>query len=135
MMLSARKYLLGWCLLFPSVVLVIVLWRWRKLRILRRLTTTSSASVASLGDSTVSVGRELRNKRLRKNVEVELAVPEGVVGYLIGRRGNRIRQIEEDSGAKLRVKERLGTRDKVRVKEIVNAPGLYTYGMRRSMPQ
>lgn len=83
----------------------------------------------------MSVGRELRNKRLRKNVEVELAVPEGVVGYLIGRRGNRIRQIEEDSGAKLRVKERLGTRDKVRVKEIVNAPGLYTYGMRRSMPQ
>ena len=118
-MLPTRKSLLGWCLLFPSLILVIVLWRWRKLRILRRLTITSSTTVASSGNSAGSVGRELGTKRLRKNVEVELTVPEAVVGYLIGRRGNRIRQIEEDSGAKLRVKERLGTRDKVHVAEII----------------
>ena len=75
-----------------------------------RLAITNSS-----GNGAASGGRELGTKRLRKNVEVELEVPEAVIGYLIGRSGSRIRQIEEDSGAKLRVKERLGTRDKVHV--------------------
>lgn len=46
--------------------------------------------------------------------KVEFTIPDTVVGYVIGRRGNRIRQIEEETGAKVRLKERIGTEDKAR---------------------
>lgn len=51
--------------------------------------------------------------RPRQNSKVEFMIPDTVVGYVIGRRGNRIRQIEEETGAKVRFKERIGTGDKV----------------------
>ena len=53
------------------------------------------------------------SNRPTHNSKVEFTIPDAVVGYVIGRRGNRIRQIEEETGAKVRFKERIGTGDKV----------------------
>ena len=55
----------------------------------------------------------LRHKRVSttNNSEVEFTIPDAVVGYVIGRRGNRIRQIEAETGAQVHFKERIGTDD------------------------
>ena len=110
MIQAVRKSLLGLCLLFPSLLFVIACWRWSRLRIWGRpAVAAASGASRSLGAD----AREKRPQRPRQHVETELTVPEAVVGYLIGRGGNRIRQVEEESGARIRFKERIGTKDKV----------------------
>ena len=52
-------------------------------------------------------------QRSTHNSKVEFTIPEAMVGYVIGRRGNRIRKIEEETGTRVRFKERIGTGDKV----------------------
>ncbi|XP_064387727.1 tudor and KH domain-containing protein homolog isoform X2 [Halichondria panicea] len=60
-------------------------------------------------------------KRVRQNVSVEFIVPESVVGYVIGRHGTSIRQVEEESGARVHFKDQQGSKDKVVV--ITGRPG------------
>ncbi len=52
-------------------------------------------------------------RRVRQNVSVEFIVPESVVGYVIGRRGASVRQVEEESGARVNFKDQQGSKDKV----------------------
>ncbi len=52
-------------------------------------------------------------KRVRQSVTRELSVPEEVVGYVIGRHGARVRQIEEETGAQIRFKDVQASRNKV----------------------
>ena len=95
----------GLCVLFPSLIAALaVWWRWYWRRIV--------VGVRSLPAAGPRQGGQHSNRRTH-NSKVELTIPDAVVGYVIGRGGNRIRQIEEETGAKVRIKERIGTGDKV----------------------
>lgn len=54
-------------------------------------------------------------KRVRQGVSVEFSIPAKAVGYVIGRHGLRVRQVEEQSGARVRFKDQQETEDKVGV--------------------
>ncbi len=95
----------GLCLLFPSLIAALaVWWRWYWRRIV--VDASSRPAAGALSNGRLSKGQT-------HNSKVELTIPDAVVGYVIGRRGNRIRQIEEETGAKVCFKERIGTKDKV----------------------
>ena len=53
------------------------------------------------------------SKSICQSVTTEFTVPEAVVGYVIGRHGARVRQVEEESGARIRFKDLQGSKDKV----------------------
>ncbi len=57
--------------------------------------------------------KDAERKRVRQCVTKELTVPEDVVGYVIGRHGARVRQMEEDTGARIRFKDVQASKDKV----------------------
>ena len=96
-----KRTIAGLCALFPSLIVLAVWCRWYWGRLERGVVS----SVTSVD------GRH--TNRLRQNSKVEFSIPDAVVGYVIGRRGTRIRQIEEETGAKVRFKERIGAGDKV----------------------
>lgn len=62
------------------------------------------------------------SNRQTNNSKVEFTIPDAVVGYVIGRRGNRIRQIEAETGAQVHFKERIGTED---TKVVSCSSGMY----------
>lgn len=51
--------------------------------------------------------------RVRQNVSVEFTIPEQVVGFVIGRKGSSVKQVEAESGARVQFKELKGSTDKV----------------------
>ena len=51
--------------------------------------------------------------RVRQNVSVEFPIPEQVVGFVIGRKGSSVKQVEAESGARVHFKDQQGTTDKV----------------------
>ncbi len=97
-------YLVGLVLLVPSAALMVAcavcpcVWVWRAWR--------RDPAVCGRVDNSV--------KRVRQNVSVEFTIPESVVGYVIGRHGASIRQLEEESGARVHFKDQQGSKDKVR---------------------
>ena len=97
-----RSVAAGLCVLFPSLIALAVWcrWYWRR-------------TVVGLATSLPRPLQGQHTNKSRQNSEVEFMIPDAVVGYVIGRRGNRIRQIEEKTGAKVRFKDRIGTGDKV----------------------
>ena len=56
---------------------------------------------------------ENETRRLRQHVCVEFTIPENMVGYVIGKRGMRVRQVEEDSGAHVQFKDLMTDKGKV----------------------
>lgn len=52
--------------------------------------------------------------RVRQSVTSELTIPGDVVGRVIGRHGLRVRQLEEESGARIKFKDQQHSQDKVR---------------------
>lgn len=109
MMSLAKRSVFGLSLLLPSaIILVVVWWRWPCRRLWRLLVSTTHAI------ATHNINHHDEDtKKLRQNIEVQFSIPDRVVGYVIGRQGTRVRQIEEETGARVRFKERLGSRDKV----------------------
>lgn len=51
--------------------------------------------------------------RVRQNVSVEFPIPEQVIGFVIGRKGSSVKQVEAESGARVHFKDQQGTKDKV----------------------
>lgn len=51
--------------------------------------------------------------RVRQSVTSELTIPGNVVGRVIGRHGLRVRQLEEESGARIKFKDQQQSQDKV----------------------
>ena len=51
--------------------------------------------------------------RVRQSVTSELTIPGEVVGRVIGRHGLRVRQLEEESGTRIKFKDQQQSRDKV----------------------
>lgn len=51
--------------------------------------------------------------RVRQSVTSELTIPGDVVGRVIGRHGLRVRQLEEESGARIKFKDQQHSQDKV----------------------
>ena len=51
--------------------------------------------------------------RVRQSVSSELTIPGDVVGRVIGRHGLRVRQLEEESGARIKFKDQQHSQDKV----------------------
>ena len=115
-MLHMRS-VIGLSALLSSLGLVAALWLWRR-RSRNSLPSSSSFkpdSIAPAGTKGEAAGngRQPDTTRVRQRVEEEITIPGDIVGYIIGRRGNRVRQFEEESGARLRFKELQGTEDKV----------------------
>ena len=110
---SARKSLIGVCLIIPSLIAALVYWRWSWKNLFSRPSSSARGQNVNKRSIQGADSGERDTRRVRQ-VEAEVAVPDRLVGYVIGRRGNRIRQIEEESGAKLRIKERIGSDVKVR---------------------
>lgn len=104
-MLPVKATILSLCLLFPSLILVVLYYRrqWRSV-------SCPPAVLSSAGNVNQSNTLKLHSKGI---VEVQFAVPERLVGYVIGRRGTHIHKIQDETGAKVRVKERLDNGDKV----------------------
>lgn len=99
------QYWLGLVLVLPTAVLMAAMWAWRRLG---------------------SGGRENERdtRRLRQGTSLEFTIPAPAVGYVIGRHGQRVRQLEESSGARIRFKDQRDSEDKVRRDEV----GLETGG-------
>lgn len=106
-------------LALPGVAVMVALWvcpcawAWRWL-------------FATAGDSGNSSGKA--PLRSRANVR-ELAVPGRLVGFVIGRRGQRARQLEDESGARLRFRDEEGSEDKASL-----APQWRTLDTRHKQP-
>ena len=107
-----RRSLIGISLLVPTLGLVAMCWAWWKRTVLFN-PSTSRSEASSHRRREGGDGCLQEAPRLRQIVEEEITVPGNIVGYIIGRRGTRVREIEEDSGARLRFKELQGTEDKV----------------------
>ena len=89
--------MLGIVLLVPAAVFLTLAWAWRRL----------------LGG-----GRELEGsatRQLRHAASAEFAIPAATVGYVIGRQGQRVKQLEQSSGARIRFKDQQDSEDKVRL--------------------
>lgn len=51
--------------------------------------------------------------QLRQGTCVEFTIPSSAVGYVIGRQGQRVRELERNSGARIRFKDQQESEDKV----------------------
>ena len=91
------RYWLGLVLVLPTAVLMAAIWAWRRLG-------------RGAGE------REGDTRRLRQGTSVEFTIPAQAVGYVIGRHGQRVRQLEESSGACIRFKDQRDSEDKVRIR-------------------
>lgn len=89
--------MLGVVLLVPTALVVTMLWAWRRLR-------TSGAAMLEAGPT-----RQLR----QPGVSEEFSIPAESVGYVIGRRGQRVRDLEKETGARIRFKDQQDSEDKV----------------------
>ena len=52
-------------------------------------------------------------RQLRQGTCVEFTIPSCAVGYVIGRQGQRVRDLERTSGARIRFKNQQESEDKV----------------------
>ena len=52
-------------------------------------------------------------QRVRQSVNSEFTIPGEVVGRVIGRHGMHVRQLEEQSGARIKFKDQQDSKDKV----------------------
>ena len=93
------QYWLGIVLVLPTAVFMAAMWAWRRL---------GSGAGERDGDT----------RRLRQGTSVEFSIPAQAVGYVIGRHGQRVRQLEESSGARIRFKDQRDSEDKVRLEEV-----------------
>lgn len=106
MLKRAFFWALGVVFLVPSTLLALVYWL-LPVRIFRWLPgrwVQGGAKQQALPEPTT---------RLRQNVQVEFSIPAAVVGYVVGRRGVRVRQVESESGARVQFKDKMATADKV----------------------
>ena len=91
-------YVLGMFLLVPTAILLTMVWAWRRIR----------------------GGWELKGgsgetRQLRQGTSEEFTIPAEAVGYVIGRQGQRVREMERTSGARIRFKDQQDSEDKVRL--------------------
>ncbi len=93
-------YMLGLALLVPSAALMVACWMCPCVWVWRRWSRDPGVSREGV-------------KRVRQNVSVEFVIPESIVGYVIGRRGASVKQVEEESGARVQFKDQQGSKDKV----------------------
>lgn len=91
------RYMLGVFLLVPAAILVTVAWAWRRVR--------------RGGDRGMLEGG---TRQLRQGTSEEFTIPSSAVGYVIGRQGQRVRELERSSGARIRFKDQQDSGDKVR---------------------
>ena len=100
-----RAPLLGAVLAVPTFALMALLslcpcvWAWRWL--------SGSGAKASLPGP---ASKTLRACRARP---CEITIAGDLAGFVIGRRGRRVRQLEEESGARIRFRDLEGSEDKV----------------------
>lgn len=87
---------MGVVLLVPAAIVMTMLWAWRRIR--------GSGERAIEGSGTL---------QLRQGTCVEFTIPSSAVGYVIGRQGQRVREIERNSGARIRFKDQQESEDKV----------------------
>ena len=90
------QYVLGIVLLVPTAIVVTMLWAWRRVR---------GAQTGMLEEGPA--------RQLRQGTSEEFCVPAEAVGYVIGRQGQRVRDLERSSGARIRFKEQQDSEDKV----------------------
>lgn len=93
------RYMLGMMLLVPSAALMVACWMCPCVWLWKRWKRDPGACEGV--------------RRVRQNVSVEFVIPESVVGFVIGRRGASVKQVEEESGARVQFKDQQGTKDKV----------------------
>ena len=87
-------------LLLPVAGLVLVLWLYQYGQEQRKQERGGGGDKGTL--------------RVRQSVTSELTIPGDVVGRVIGRHGLRVRQLEEESGARIKFKDQQHSKDKVR---------------------
>lgn len=87
--------MMGMVLLVPTAILVTVLWAWRRIR--------GRADMLEEGPA----------RQLRQGTSEEFTIPSEAVGYVIGRQGQRVREMERTTGARIRFKDQQDTEDKV----------------------
>ena len=89
------QYMLGMVLLVPTAIVVTMLWAWRRIR---------GARGAMLEGGPA--------RQLRQGTSEEFTIPAEAVGYVIGRQGQRVREMERTSGARIRFKDQQDNEDK-----------------------
>lgn len=89
----------GLLLLLPTTLVMLVLWLCQCEWVRRWLE----------GGGT----EDKSTQRVRQSVSTEFTIPGEVVGRVIGRHGNRVRQLEEQSGARIKFKDQQDSKDKV----------------------
>lgn len=87
---------MGVFLLVPAAIVMTMLWAWRRIR--------GSEERAIEGSGTL---------QQRQGTCVEFTIPSSTVGYIIGRQGQRVRELERNSGARIRFKDLQEGEDKV----------------------
>ncbi|CAI8036910.1 Tudor and KH domain-containing protein, partial [Geodia barretti] len=90
------QYMLGMVLLVPTAIVVTMLWAWRRIR---------GARGAMLEGGPA--------RQLRQGTSEEFTIPAEAVGYVIGRQGQRVREMERTSGARIRFKDQQDNEDKI----------------------
>lgn len=86
---------MGVVLLVPAAIVMTMLWAWRRIRGSERAIEGS------------------RTLQQRQGTSVEFTIPASTVGYVIGRQGQRVREMERNSGARIRFKDLQEGEDKV----------------------
>lgn len=93
-------YVLGIVFIVPTAIVLTMLWAWRR--------------ISGVGDSHGMIENGRSNTRqIRQGTSVEFTIPAATVGYVIGRQGQRVREIERTSGARIRFKDQQDSDDKV----------------------
>ena len=90
---SWPNYGVGLLLLVPTAIVMVVMWIFQ---------------LRFWGG-----GGKKETRKLRQSISKELTIPGNVVGYVIGRHGTRVRELEDQSGARIRFKDLEATEDKV----------------------
>ena len=87
--------MLGMVLLVPTAIVVTMLWAWRRIRGARGAMLEGGPAI-----------------QLRQGTSEEFTIPAEAVGYVIGRQGQRVREMERTSGARIRFKDQQDSEDK-----------------------
>lgn len=91
-------YVLGAFLLVPTAIVLTVMWAWRRLR-------GPEQGMIEGGGGGGAV-------QLRQGSSKEFTIPAAAVGYVIGRHGQRVRDLERSSGARIRFKDQQNSEEK-----------------------
>ena len=67
------------------------------------------------------------SRQLRQGTSEEFTIPAEAVGYVIGRQGQRVREMEKSSGARIRFKDQQDSEDKARGHRLVVKEGGLVY--------